>query len=499
MGYEKKQNLDGKPSSVKYVKLAFHYLISNAVYLFLVPLITITSALLSVKDFVHWSNQLELHLIPVTLCTATTVFLAAYYVLRLPRQVYLLDFACYKPDPSLMVTKEYFLKRSALTGVFSEESLAFQKKIMERSGYGQKTYGSKALIEVPATVSMEEARKEASMLMFGAIDALLAKTRVKVKDIGILVVNCSVFSPTPSLSAMVVNRYKLRGNIMSYNLGGMGCSAGLISIDLAKRLLQVEPNSYALVVSMESMNLNWYGGNNRSMLITNCLFRLGAAAILLSNRSSDRWRSKYQLVHTLRTHKGADDKSYNCVMQKEDTEKRVGIALSRDLLPVAGDALKTNITTLGPLVLPMSEKILFLANLVARKVFKMKVAPYIPDFKLAIEHFLIHAGGRGVLDELEKNLELSKWHMEPSRMTLYRFGNTSSSSLWYELAYCEAKGRIKKGDRLWQIAFGSGFKCNSAVWRALRTIDPAKEKNNPWMDEVDDFPVHVPEVASIVY
>lgn len=101
-----------------------------------------------------------------------------------------------------------------------------------------------------------------------------------------------------------------------------------------------------------------------------------------------------------------------------------------------------------------------------------------------------------MLDELEKNLDLSEWHMEPSRMTLNRFGNTSSSSLWYELAYSEAKGRIRKGDRTWQIAFGSGFKCNSAVWRALRTVNPAKEKN-PWMDEIHEFPVEVPRVAPI--
>jgi 3-ketoacyl-CoA synthase len=86
---------------------------------------------------------------------------------------------------------------------------------------------------------MEDARKEAEMVMFGAIDELLAKTGVKAKDIGILIVNCSLFNPTPSLSAMVVNHYRLRGNILSYNLGGMGCSAGLISIDLAKQLLQV--------------------------------------------------------------------------------------------------------------------------------------------------------------------------------------------------------------------------------------------------------------------
>ncbi|PWA77363.1 3-Oxoacyl-[acyl-carrier-protein (ACP)] synthase III C-terminal [Artemisia annua] len=416
--------------------------------------------------------------------------------MKRPKKVYLVDFSCYKPEDARIVTREIFMDRSTQAGTFTEENLAFQKKILERSGLGQKTYFPEAVLQVPPNPCMAEARKEAEMVMYGAIDDLLAKTGVKPKDIGILIVNCSLFCPTPSLSSMIVNHYKLRGNIMSYNLGGMGCSAGLISIDLAKQLLQVNPNSYALVVSMENITLNWYFGNNRSMLVSNCLFRMGGAAVLLSNKSSDRRRSKYQLIHTVRTHKGADDKCYSCVFQEEDENKKIGVALSKDLMAVAGEALKTNITTLGPLVLPMSEQLLFFATLVARKVFQMKIKPYIPDFKLAFEHFCIHAGGRAVLDEIEKNLNLTDWHMEPSRMTLNRFGNTSSSSLWYELAYSEAKGRIRKGDRSWQIAFGSGFKCNSAVWKALKTIDPAKEKN-PWSDEINEFPVHVPKIEKI--
>ncbi|PIN16602.1 Very-long-chain 3-oxoacyl-CoA synthase [Handroanthus impetiginosus] len=484
---------------LKYVKLGYHYLISHAMYLLLVPLLGIFSVHLSTittEDLALLWDQLKFNLVSVVVCSALMVFLGTLYFMTRPRKVYLVDFACYKPKPEDMCPKEMFMEKSRLSGSFTQENLEFQKKILERSGLGQKTYFPEALMRVPANPCMAEARKEAEMVMFGAIDDLLAKTGVKAKDIGILVVNCSLFNPTPSLSAMVVNHYKLRGNILSYNLGGMGCSAGLISIDLAKQLLQVHPNSYALVVSMENITLNWYFGNNRSMLVSNCIFRMGGAAILLSNRPSDRRRAKYQLIHTVRTHKGADDKSYGCVFQEEDNTKRVGVALSKDLMAVAGEALKTNITTLGPLVLPMSEQLLFFVTLVARKVFKMKIKPYIPDFKLAFEHFCIHAGGRAVLDELEKNLELTQWHMEPSRMTLYRFGNTSSSSLWYELAYTEAKGRIKKGDRTWQIAFGSGFKCNSAVWRALRRIHPAKEKN-PWMDEIDDFPVEVPRMVPI--
>ena len=166
-------------------------------------------------------------------------------------------------------------------------------------------------------------------------------------QVDILVVNCSLFNPTPSLSAMIINHFKMRSNIVSYNLAGMGCSAGVIAVNLAKELLQVSlhttvpmlllacrlcmqcllaclhaalccqtsaaaqllvlcgekvcayevkselisivrvqvyPGSRALVVSTENITQNWYFGNERSMLIPNCLFRVGGAALLLSNK-----------------------------------------------------------------------------------------------------------------------------------------------------------------------------------------------------------------------
>lgn len=488
-----------KSVKLKYVKLGYHYLITHGMYLLLSPLLLLIAAQLSTfsrTDLATLWDHLQYNLISVILCSTLLVFITTIYVMTRPRPVYLVDFSCYKPDDARKCTKKIFMERSKLTGSFTEENLEFQRKILQRSGLGESTYLPEAVLNVPPNPCMAEARKEAEAVMFGAIDELLDKTNVNPKDIGILIVNCSLFNPTPSLSAMIVNHYKLRGNILSYNLGGMGCSAGLISIDLAKHLLNSIPNTYAMVISMENITLNWYFGNDRSKLVSNCLFRMGGAAVLLSNKRWDRRRSKYELVDTVRTHKGADDKCFGCVTQEEDSASKIGVTLSKDLMAVAGDALKTNITTLGPLVLPTSEQLLFFATLVGRKLFKMKIKPYIPDFKLAFEHFCIHAGGRAVLDELEKNLKLTDWHMEPSRMTLYRFGNTSSSSLWYELAYSEAKGRIKKGDRIWQIAFGSGFKCNSSVWRAVRSVNPKKEKN-PWMDEIHEFPVDVPTHATI--
>ena len=187
--------------------------------------------------------------------------------------------------------------------------------------------------------------------------------------------------------------------------------------------------------------------------------------------------------------------------QREDDAGRVGVSLARELMAVAGDALKTNITTLGPLVLPITEQLKFLKSLLLRRVLLRSrrgggVRPYIPDFRRAFKHFCVHAGGRAVLEEVQRSLGLRDADMEPSRCTLHRFGNTSSSSLWYELAYAEAKGRVRRGHRVWQIGFGSGFKCNSAVWRALRDVAPvpagggggSSSNCNPWVDSIQSYP-----------
>uniref|UniRef100_A0A7C9EQH9 3-ketoacyl-CoA synthase n=1 Tax=Opuntia streptacantha TaxID=393608 RepID=A0A7C9EQH9_OPUST len=487
---------------LKYVKLGFIYSVGlsksslTSFFVLLLSLPLFVSTFIQLTPLVPINMDLWANADASTGLTglAALLFVLGLYWARRPRPVYLVDFACYKPEDERKMSVDSFLKMTENCGAFEDETVDFQKRIAVRSGLGDETYFAKGITSQPPDLSMDSARAEAQSVIFSTIDALFEKTGTRPEDIDILIVNCSLFNPTPSLSSMIVNHYKLDPSVKTFNLSGMGCSAGLISIDLAKHLLRASPNSRALVFSTENITQNWYFGNDRSMLLCNCIFRMGGAAVLLSNKAQDKARSKYELAHTVRTHKGSDESSYNCVYQREDAKGKVGVSLARELMAVAGDALKTNITTLGPLVLPWSEQLMFLVTLVRRKVLKhQKVKPYIPDFKLAFEHFCIHAGGRAVLDEIQKNLQLSEWHMEPSRMTLHRFGNTSSSSLWYELAYAEAKGRVKGGDRVWQIAFGSGFKCNSAVWKALREVQVSQSsRTNPWAQFIQKYPVKIP-------
>ncbi|KAG9441520.1 hypothetical protein H6P81_017374 [Aristolochia fimbriata] len=422
------------------------------------------------------------------LCIAFTfAYFLYFYLAKKPKPVYLLDFTCFRPPHTCRVPFATFVEHA--NQVFDPKNAHFQMRVLQKSGLGEETCFPPNIHYIPPEPTEKGSLEEAQLVIFSVVDDLLVKTGIKPPEIDFLVVNCNVFNPIPSLSSMVVNKYKMKSSVKCFNLGGMGCSAELIALDLVKDMLQVYPNSYGLIVSTEIITPCLYSGKQRPMLVTNCLFRMGGAAMVVTNRATDRARAKYKLQHVVRTHLGAHDKAYYCVQQQQDDEGYVGFSLSKDLPAVAGEALKTNLTALGPRVLPFSEKLLFVQNFLRRRFLNPKTPPYVPNFKKAFEHFCIHAGGRAVIDDLETHLRLSPEDVEASRMTLYRFGNTSSSSPWYSLGYTEAKGRMKRGDRVWQIALGSGFKCNSAVWMSLRTM--SEPEKGVWSACIDKFPVVV--------
>jgi len=407
--------------------------------------------------------------------------------------IYMLAFSTFKAPESWKVSHAEIVQMMKNQDCFTDDSIKFMARLLERSGTGQSTAWPPGIVQClhdkPSDRSIEASRKEAETVIFDIVQSALRKANVHPQEVDVLVINCSLFSPTPSLCAMVISKFGMRQDIQSFNLSGMGCGASLISVGLAKDLLQRRRfrGGKALVVSTEIITPNLYHGNERGFLLQNTLFRCGGAAIVLSNSWSDGRRAWYKLLHTVRVQSNSDE-AYQCVYEAQDGESNRGVRLSKEIVKVAGKCMEKNMTTIGPYVLPLSEQIPVVTSLAIRFLLKMtgkalkaagkeKLAErlpvkkhYVPDFKRGIDHFCIHAGGRAVIDGIEKNMKLELFHTEPSRMALLNFGNTSSSSIWYEMEYIQETQRtnpLKKGHRIMQVAFGSGFKCTSGVWLKL--------------------------------
>ncbi|KAE8712143.1 3-ketoacyl-CoA synthase 3 [Hibiscus syriacus] len=381
------------------------------------------------------------------------------------QECYILDYQCYKPTDDRMVGTEFcgeVIKRNKNLGL---NEYKFLLKAIVSSGIGEQTYAPRIMFSGrEESPTLADGILEMEEFFHDSIGKLLSRAGVSAQEIDLLVVNVSMLSAVPCLSSRIINRYKMRDDVKCFNLTGMGCSASSISLDIIRNVFKSYKNKFALLVTSESLSPNWYAGNDRSMILANCLFRSCGCAILLTNNKSLKHRAMFKLKCLVRTHNGARDESYNCCIQIEDEKGRVGFHLGKNLPKAATRSFVDNLRVISPKILPVRELVKFM---VVSLVKKMK-----------------HRGGKAVIDGIGLSLDLTEFDLEPARMTLHRFGNTSASSLWYVLAYMEAKKRLKKGEKVLMISFGAGFKCNSCVWEIVRDLGDG----NVWKDEIEKYP-----------
>ncbi|KXZ56245.1 hypothetical protein GPECTOR_1g213 [Gonium pectorale] len=418
-------------------------------------------------------------------------------------KVYLLDFYCYKPPEELVVSMvdvdvawnerrkhegSIFTKGNNISAedaakadAEAQDIIDFQYRVWQRAGLSDNaTYLPKAIHPKfcgnnPRT-DMDAAAEECRMAVCGAVEGVLKQTGLRATDIDILISTCSIYCPTPSMASMIVNAFKMRKDIEAWHLGGMGCANGVVAVNLAADLLKAHPGKIALFVTNETTTPCFYKGRDKHRLVTNVLFRMGAAASILTNKPSLARKAKYSLEHRVRVHMGASDPAYKCIWYGPDSEGLNGIYLGLDVVKEASKGLTLAMTKIGRYVLNFDQMLAWVWNYIQRVVLKKTdVPPYSPSFAECIQHFLIHAGGAKVLDGIGTNLKLTEAHLWPSRAVLRYFGNISSSTTWYTLACIESLRGVRKGDKVLMVGVGSGIKCGVCVWKAQRDIEDVHE------------------------
>ena len=270
---------------------------------------------------------------------------------------------------------------------------------------------------------------------------VLRKTGVKPEQVDILITNCSIFCPTPSLASMLINKFKLRKDVQAYNLGGMGCSIGVVAIGLVRDMLQAHPNSIALFVPAEVTTYCFYPGKVKDYLVANAIFRMGGAAVLFSNRRDLGRVAKYQLHHSCRVHTGQEDAAYRCISWGPDEEGVNGVFLGKDVPQQAGKMLQAVIRAVTPKIMTWGQYAEAAVWMFEKKALKRRVPTYVPDYPRCVDHFALHAGGYAVLKGIQKGMNLPVGSVLPSFASLRDYGNTSSSTTWYTIAYLESQVR----------------------------------------------------------
>ncbi|KEH44511.1 putative very-long-chain 3-oxoacyl-CoA synthase [Medicago truncatula] len=425
---------------------------------------------------------------------------------RRSQSCYMLAYECFRPKEDTKLNTDSAAKIVMRNKNLGLEEFRFLLKTMVSSGIGENTYCPRNVLEGRETCpTLKDTYEEIDEIMFDTLDNLFKKTCFSPSEIDILVVNVSLFSPAPSLTARIINRYKMREDVKVFNLAGMGCSASVVAIDLVQQLFKTYENSLGIVVSTEDLGSHWYCGKDKKMMLSNCLFRAGGCSMLFTNKTELKDRAILKLKHMERTQYGSDDEAYNCCIQMEDEEGFAGFRLTKSLVKSAAKALTVNLQSMVPKILPLWELVRFfiisLRNSMKKVEFgnifilffnlgKMVIKPKFNmlggglNLKSGIEHFCVHPGGRAVIDGVGKGLKLNEYDLEPARMALHRWGNTSAGGLWYVLGYMEAKKRLKKGDRILMISLGAGFKCNNCVWEVMKDLSDT----NVWKDCIQSYP-----------
>jgi predicted naringenin-chalcone synthase len=240
------------------------------------------------------------------------------------------------------------------------------------------------------------------------------------------VVSASLYSlGGPTLAHRLLEHYGMDPTTDKYHVVGVGCASAVPLMRLAAQSLHAHPHKHALVVAAESMSsiITPAGPNDtKAKTVGSAIFGDGCAAALLSDDPQVDGpmvvaSQVYQLPDTLH--------AVSLSLTPEDSY----LHLARELPDLAAVGL-------GALV----EK-------------------FLRDYGLdvdAVEHWMIHPGGRRIIEGVQEALELSDEDAATSWQSLADHGNVGTPSIFYVLENTIEQREPQPGELGLAVTIGPG-------------------------------------------
>lgn len=281
--------------------------------------------------------------------------------------------------------------------------------------------------EVFAASSFEERNniyaRETLTIAEKALIKALDKAEIAPGDLDyIITVSCTGIM-IPSLDAYLINRLKMKQNIVRLPVTEMGCAAGVSGMLYAKSFLKANPSKRAAVIAVESPTAT-FQLNDFSManIVSAAIFGDGAAAVILSSHEQE---SGPEIL---------DESMYHFF----DAEQMMGFKLTNTGLQMILDkAVPETIAEHFPrIVNPFLER---------------------NGVDLADElHLIFHPGGRKILQTVDELFGSMGKNIKDTKEVLRLYGNMSSATVLYVLERFMDRG-VTPGEKGLMLSFGPGF------------------------------------------
>ena len=240
---------------------------------------------------------------------------------------------------------------------------------------------------------------------------------------------------TPGLSALLCNSLGLSRDCARIDIVGMGCNAGLNGLNAVASWAKSNPGKLAVMLCVEICSAAYITSNDIQTAVVNSLFADGAAAAaVVAGSDSDRVGPTILKFESLIIPNSEDAMRF----EWDEAHGKFSFVLGRDVPYLIGSHAEAVVTRL----------------LEGTGVRRSR-----------IDHWIIHSGGKKVIDSLRVNLGLTKEDVRHTMSVLRDFGNLSSGSFLFSYDRLLQEGRVAPGDLGVCMTMGPGATIEAALIR----------------------------------
>lgn len=300
------------------------------------------------------------------------------------------------------------------------------KKIFEAAAV-DKRYSVMDPVEVFTATSFEDKNdiysREVILLGEQVLEKALRNANWEPETLDyIITVSCTGIM-IPSLDAYLINKMKLRQDIVRLPVTEMGCAAGISGIIYAKNFLKANPGKRAAVIAVESPTATFQLDDfSMPNIVSAAIFGDGAACCLLSSYEED---AGPEII---------DEEMYHFY----DAEHMMGFKVTNNGLQMVLD--------------------IEVPDTIASH-FSDIIHPFLQKNNLEIkdlDHMIFHPGGKKIVTTVEALFSGLGKNIDATKEVLKQYGNMSSATVLYVLESI-MEDQPQAGEKGLMLSFGPGF------------------------------------------